>query len=144
MTEGQVLEAIREYAKGWVLSEPENGLIEMMTPDLETDQRFFIEYEVNKAGSAWIKFRVVLGQILEPKACIDLLFMKKWGPSNYYLYAQKMGDFRYLFAETFVHLHEDLTIKQAADIMIRVAIRPIFIQGWPSGFDYYNKKLKSE
>jgi hypothetical protein len=138
MTENQVLEAIREYAKGMELSEPENGIIEMKLPGTKTDRRYFIQYEVNKAGSAWITFKFVVGQILEPKACIDLLFMKKWQGSNYYFYAQKMGDFRYLFAETFVHLHEDMTVKQAADIMFRVAMLPMFEPTWPSGFDNFD------
>lgn len=145
MTENEVLEAIQNYANasGLGITPPEDGIIEMKFR-YKTDQRFFVKYEHNKAGSAWITFTLLVGQILDPRACIDLFFMGRWKTTNFYFRGHRMEEFYYLHAETVVHLHEDLTVKEAADTLWRMAMLPMFEPPWPEGLDIFSKELESE
>lgn len=144
MIENEVLEAIQNYANasGLEVTPPEDCIIEMKLP-YKTDQRFFVRYEHNKAGSAWITFTLLVGQILDPKACIDLFFMGRWKTTNFYFRGHKMGELCYFDAETIVHLHENLTIKQASDMLWRMARLPMFEPSWPQGLDIFSKELES-
>jgi hypothetical protein len=153
MTEDEVLEALKGYAseRGFEIIPPQNDLVGIMYPSktpqtrkivemkrpAESGRRLLVKFELTEAGSAWITFRLLVGEILRPTACIPLFFVGTWPTSNFFLKGVEIGKYHFLLAEIFVFLHKDLSPKQAVDVLALVAQLPKFDIDWPDGVDIY-------
>jgi hypothetical protein len=142
MTETEILEAIKEYANqmDFEVSSPENNLIKMRF-NINPSLKLTVKYEPTGGGGAWITFKLLIGQILHPSACVDLFLIGRYPATSFYLRGEPEKDFVGLFAETFVHLRKDMTVQQATDEMCLVAdmhslhlLPPV---AWPNGLDIY-------
>jgi hypothetical protein len=143
MTESEVLEAVQNYAKemGFEASPPKNNLI-IMNFSINPSLKMTVKYEPTGGGGAWITFNLLIGQILDPGACIDLFLTGRYPGTSFYLRGGPWKDFIGLFVETFVHLRNDMTSQQATDEMCLVAdmltllhLPPQNI--WPEGVNIY-------
>ena len=142
MTEAEILEAIQEYANqmGFEVSSPENNLIKMRF-NINPSLKLTVKYEPTGGGGAWITFTLLIGQIFDASACIDLFLIGRCPGTSFYLRGWPAKDFHGLFAETFIHVQKDMTVQQATDEMCLVAdmhslhlLPPV---AWPDGLDIY-------
>jgi hypothetical protein len=143
MTESEVLEAIQDYAKqsGFEMTSAEGNVIPMRSL-VSSKLELVLKYELTGGGGCWITFKLLLGEIRDPRACVGLLFIGRYPGTSFYFVGDRVEKHHYLLGETFLHLRNEMTPKQATDEMCLVAdIGSVCHLGgqvaWPSGVELY-------
>ena len=138
MTESQVLEVLNKFAElhRCTIEGPEDNIVEL-TFNFETDRRCLVKYEITPGQSAYLTFKYLVGQLLDKNACLNLFFIGRWETTSYYFRGKEIKGTQYLFAETRVYLHEDLSVEQATHTVVQHARLPMFELDWPKGVDIF-------
>jgi len=138
MTLEGICEAFKEYAKmcNFGLLQLDKTSFEITFPH-KTDRRLFFGCELTEGGSVYVDCKYLIGAIDDIAACVPLFFTGRWPTSCFFFRGQRIKGRDFLIAQTIIHLHEGLTIKQTAECLVRQAMLPFFNPEWPQGLDVF-------